>query len=445
MIRPSPQPRSRRPGAVLAGVALLAAVTGCSDSSDSGHLDVAIVSDLPAAPPARSALAVRIAVTDAAGQRQSGVPVEVEATLGGGSVAPATVVTDGDGEAEVTWTLGVAPVRNGLALHAPRSTTLYERFATLETPYEPAPFGDVNAFLTGLGIAGSTEDLAFSPDGERMLMGVRGGLIALDPQGDATQVPLSGDALVNPLGIAFDRAGNLWIADSGVGALMRVSPAGEVTTALTSDGTQPLSGPNYVAIGPDDRVYLSDPCLGELIRFDPERGVVDSVLTFDLPTEGGPNGLAFDRSGTRLWLATENTGLLCGHSFVPITDPLAGLYAVDVDDSGFGTRTTIATGVALFGDGVAFDDEDNLYAIFDTQRDFMLEESAIWILPSGRDQLVKLAAVHGRVLANVAFGTPPFGSGSLYIALLAVPPFTPETARGAERLDLGIGGLPLLP
>lgn len=445
MTKPSPRPRSRRPAAVLAGMVLLASVAGCSDSSESGRLDVSVVSELPAAPPARSVLPVRIAVTDEQGQRQGGATVEVAATLGGGSVAPATVVTDGDGEAEFTWTLGVAPVRNGLALRARRSTTFYEAYATLETPYEPAPFGDVNAFLGDLGIPGSTEDLAFAPDGERMLMGVRGGLIALDPQGTATQVPLSGDALVNPLGIAFDRAGNLWVADSGAAALRRVSPAGEVTTALTSDGTQALSGPNYVAIGPDDRVYLSDPCLGELIRFDPERGVVDAVLTFDLPTEGGPNGLAFDRTGTRLWLATENTGLLCGHSFVPITDPIAGLYAVDVDDAGFGARATIAAGVALFGDGVAFDDEDNLYAIFDTQRDFMLEESAIWILPSGRDQLVKLAAVHGRVLANLAFGSPPFGDGSLYIALLAVPPFTPEAARGAERLDLGIAGLPLLP
>lgn len=83
--------------------------------------------------------------------------------------------------------------------------------------------------------------------------------------------------------------------------------------------------------------------------------------------------------------------------------------------------------------------------IFDTQRDFMLEESAIWVLPAGRDQLEKLAAVQGRVLANLAFGAPAFGEGELYIALLSVPPFTPTTTRGAERLEVGIPGLPLLP
>lgn len=83
--------------------------------------------------------------------------------------------------------------------------------------------------------------------------------------------------------------------------------------------------------------------------------------------------------------------------------------------------------------------------IFDTQKDFMLEESAIWVLPAGSAQLEKLASVRGRVLANLAFGTPPFGAGELYISLLAVPPFTPATARGAERLSIGIPGLPLLP
>ncbi|MEW6271272.1 MAG: hypothetical protein AB1689_18480, partial [Thermodesulfobacteriota bacterium] len=39
----------------------------------------------------------------------------------------------------------------------------------------------------------------------------------------------------------------------------------------------------------------------------------------------------------------------------------------------------------------------------------------------------------------------PFGDETLYVALLAVPPFTPADARGAERIAVGIPGLPLLP
>lgn len=431
-------------GALAPAVLAATLLSACSDADSPAPYEIEVTSGLPVTVPAGTVLPVEIEVRDA-GVPRAGVDVGVAVALGGGSVDPVFVRTDAGGRARFSWTIGVAPVANQVALSAPRSIHFFGTRATLAEPYAPEPFGDVNAFLASLGIEGSTEDLAFTPDGERLLLGVPGGLIALDAAGSASQVPLRGEALDNPLGIAFDRAGNLWVADSGRGALMRVSPAGEVSTALTTDGTNALVGPNYVAIGPDDRIYLSDPCLGELIRFDPERGVVDAVLRFDLVTEGGPNGFAFDFTGERLWLVTENTGLLCGHPFVPITDPIASLFAIDVGEAGFGARETIAASFALFGDGVAFDTENNLYAIFDTERDFMLEESAIWVLPSGSAQLEKLAAVRGRVLANLAFGTPAFGAGQLYIALLAVPPFTPTTARGAERLEIGIAGLPLLP
>jgi len=445
MPMPTPPIRLRTLRAALAPAVLLAMLlSACSDADAPEPYDIELVSGLSSTVPAGTVLPVEIEVRDG-DDPQAGVAVEIAAALGGGSVDPTSVRTDARGRARFAWTIGIAPVANQLALSAPRSTHFYATRATLAEPYAPSPFGDVNAFLANLGVDGSTEDLAFTPDGERLLLGVPGGLLALDPAGNASQVPLQGEALDNPLGIAFDRKGFLWVADSGRGALMRVAPGGEVTTALTSDGTGPLVGPNYVAVGRDDRIYLSDPCLGELIRFDPERGVVDAVLTFDLVTEGGPNGFAFDATGERLWLVTENTGLLCGHPFVPITDPIASLFAIDVDDAGFGARETVASSFALFGDGVAFDAENNLYAIFDTQRDFMLEESAVWVLPSGSAQLEKLAAVRGRVLANLAFGTPAFDEGELYIALLAVPPFTPPTARGAERLTIGIPGLPLLP
>lgn len=441
--------RATRPASTHAArfvaLLLLATLAACSDAPDGGNALQFEVSGLVPVADAGSTLPLVVTVKDAGGATQAGVAVDASAVLGGGSVAPASGITDDAGQVEFAWTIGVAPVQNTIQLAAGRSTSFFDVDANVVVPYEPTPFGDVNAYLEQHGIAGSTEGLAFTPDGERLILGVPGGLIALDPAGNVSPVPLRGDPIVNPLGIAFDRDGNLWVADSGGKALRVVSPDGEVTTRLTTSGERALAGPNYVAIGPDDRVYLSDPCLGELLRFDPSSNAVDAVMTFDLPTEGGPNGFAFDASGTKLWLATENTGLLCGHPFVGITDPIAGLFAIDVGEAGFGARETIAANVALFGDGVAFDAEGNLYAIFDTERDFMLEESAIWVLPAGGTELEKLAAVRGRVLANLAFGTPPFGSGTMYIALLAVPPFTPATARGAERLELGIPGLPLLP
>lgn len=428
-----------------ATVLLLLWATACSDGDRAASPEL-VVGDVQPEIRAGTVAAVRVSARDASGSPAPGVEIAVSDVRGGGSVSPASAVTDASGVAAFDWLIGVPPVDNQVTFTAGRSlasTTLVR--ATLAAPYQPEPFGDVDEFLKEAGLDGSTEDLEFTPDGERLLLAVPGALLALDPAGNVEIVPLTGEPLLNPLGLAYDRDGNLWIADSGQNALLKVAPDGNVTKALTTDGTQDLVGPNYVAVGPDGRIYLSDPCIGELIRFDPERGVVDAVLSFDLPTEGGPNGFAFDPGGTRLWLATENTGLLCGHPFVGITDPIASLFAIDVDDAGFGDVETVAADFALFGDGAAFDVEGNLYVIFDTQRDFMLEESAIWVLPTGSAQLEKLASVQGRVLANLAFGTPPFGEGELYIALLAVPPFTPASARGAERLRVGIPGLPLLP
>lgn len=438
-----PDPLRRSHGAVL--VLLLSLLVGACSDGGGARVELAVVGDVPATAAAGSRLPVVVAARDANGGVAAGVAVDAAVALGGGSIEPPRAVTDASGQAAFTWTVGVAPVANEVVLSADRAQAAASTRATLAAPYEPAPFGDVDAFLDAQGLAGSTEDLEFTPDGQRLLLAVPGALLALDPAGNAEIVPLTGEPLVSPLGLAYDRDGILWIADSGQSALLKVTPDGNVTKALTSDGTQDLVGPNYVAVGPDGRVYLSDPCIGELIRFDPQRGVADAVLSFDLPTEGGPNGFAFDPTGKRLLLATENTGLLCGHSFVGITDPIATLFAIDVDDAGFGDVETVVADFALFGDGAAFDVEGNLYVIFDTQKDFMLEESAIWVLPAGGAQLERLASVRGRVLANLAFGTPAFGEGELYIALLAVPPFTPPSARGAERLSVGIPGLPLLP
>jgi sugar lactone lactonase YvrE len=218
-----------------------------------------------------------------------------------------------------------------------------------------------------------------------------------------------------------------------------------VRTALTSDGNRPLQSPNYVALDARGRIYLSDPCLGVLLRYDPAADMVDATADFDLPAEGGPNGLAFDAEGRRLYVATENTGLLCLHTFVPLTEEIAGLFAFDVSEAGFGARETVLARFALFGDGVAFDVEGNLYVIFDTQANFMLEESAVWVLPAGESEPAKFVAASNHVLANLAFGTGAFGETTLYIARLAVPPFTAPETRGAERIPVGIRGLAVPP
>ncbi len=415
---------------------------------DAGAPEPESLAFVPAAPPqaapAASEIALRVRVTDAAGTALPGVALTALVSRGGGTLTPGEAVSDAAGEVVFHWTLGPAPVLNRLVVAAgPQSLTADVR-AEVAAPYAPEPFSDVNAFLEAEDVTGSTEDLAFSPTGQ-LVIGVPGGLLALGPAGTIERLPLSGASLVTPLGIAYDRAGRLWVADSGAQALFAVAPDGNVTPVAGADGETPFVGPNFVAVGPADEVLLSDPCLGVLLKIDPESGAVLDRVAFDLPTQGGPNGFAFDAGASRLWLVTENTALLCRQSGVELTAPLAGLFRVAYGPEGFGELETVQAGVGLFGDGVALDVEGNLYAIFDRQENMRLSESTVWVLPEGEAQLVPWLSVNDRVLANLAFGEPPFAAGSLFLTRLAVVPFTPAEARGLEQTHAGIAGLPLLP
>ena len=79
-------------------------------------------------------------------------------------------------------------------------------------------------------------------------------------------------------------------------ALRRVGLDGAVTTLVTEDADGALEAPNHVAVGPDGDVFFSDPCKGRVYRADQETGAISGVITMELPTQGGPNGIALDAS-----------------------------------------------------------------------------------------------------------------------------------------------------
>ena len=371
--------------------------------------------------------------------------LELFVTAGGGLVPDR--VSDGT---PFQWQLGPAPIRQELSVHRADTGAEIKRaaiVAALDAPVAASPFADVNAWMSAEGIEGSTEDLAFSATGDAVVMGIPGGLIEVNAQGKVSRRPTSGDPLVGPLGVAFDRQGRLWVADSKGAALRRVATDGVVTTALTADddGTD-LQAPNYVAIDREDRVLLTDPCIGRLLRLDPKSGEVDARQDFDLLTEGGPNGVALDSEGRWIYLLTENTALLCADATIKpdLQAPIAGLFRIELKDGGFGPHETIAAGIGLFGDGLAFDLEGNLYVVGDRVENFALKETFIAVLRKGESQLVPFVSGSGFVIANVAFGRGGFGATTLYAALLTVPPFTKTTTRGLMKVEVGVGGLPLL-
>ncbi len=451
---------------LLTAAAVLLAAAGCDSDECSGAdcdtkapagLVFEVVDAAPAAAPAGTLVAAPLqlrASLDGVGLQAADLEVTVE--RGGGEASVAVVPGAEEGLIALSWTLGAAPVlqrlRVALAADPSVAALVWQTVATPDPALQPSPFGDVDGWLAAANIKGSTEDLAFgvvagSAD-IRLVIGVPGGLAAMATDGSIAHVPLTGDPIDHPLGVAFDSAGVLWVADSEGLAVRRVAVDGTVTTPFTTDGKQAFVGPNFVATMPGDRILVSDPCLGELIRFNTATSTTDAIHAFDLPTEGGPNGFAFDATGERLFVVTENTALLCNQTkTVKLDAPLASLYVIDFAKGGFGVHTPVegATQMGLFGDGMAFDGEGNLFFVIDTQKDFALDESQIWVLPAEGGPPAKVLAVKDQLIANVAFGHGGFGPTLLYASLLSVEPFTPPESRGVVSVDLGLTGQALIP
>lgn len=390
---------------------------------------------------------VTMLVQDPAGKPVQGASVSWQVMLGGGKVSSTSTFSDSAGLAKVDWTLGPAPLRQrvlALVSSGPLQGigANLDVVASLPQAYTPETWGDVEAALTAAKIDGSTEDLAFGPDG-LLHLGLPGGLATVDATGKTTMRKLSGDALVQALGIAFDSAGKLWVADSKGHALRKVSPEGVVSTVLTKVGDADLAMPNDVAVDSQGRIWLTDSCGGNLLRYDPKTAQVDRQYSFDAAKDGGPNGLAISQDG-QVWMTTENIALFCGKS-VPLQDPVAGLYVID--PTAVAAQPKLVKGaMGLFGDGLTFDAEGNLYAIFDREKDLALTESTVWLFTpeaqAGKAEPVRFLSAPDRVYANCVFPPPAakaFGPTRLYLSLLAVPPFT--TARGLARFDTGVAGL----
>ncbi|HOA14048.1 MAG TPA: hypothetical protein PKH54_00885 [Myxococcota bacterium] len=391
---------------------------------------------------------------------QSGVTVSFEIVFGGGMISQAAVVTDASGIASTTWTAGPISGRAVLRASIDQAAVFIDHHVDVAAvqPLVPQPFGDVGALLEGAGIDGSTEGLVFD-DAGRLFLAVPGNLVAMRPDGTAQLVPVDGDGLTSPLGMAWDYLRKvIWVADAGSVRKVSISEVGGTitATATTMAGFDGLVTPNSVAIADNRYVYFTDSCTGGVYRFQPDADtvVLETVAMFDVTVRGGPNGLAFDGSGL-LWVTTENVGLLCPDSGADVTLNHGGLYSIDLSGGLAGgpvQPTPRLEGFAMFGDGLAFDADGTMYVIFDMFDGFTLTDSSVWVVPASADEppykVISAPVPDGatspdRLIANIAWGYDEFGSSRLYMSLLAVVLVVSE--RGAMVVDVGIGGQSLLP
>ena len=165
-----------------------------------------------------------------------------------------------------------------------------------------ARFGDPFA------VAVDAEGAAYVADA-----GDTGRVRKIDPDGNVTTLPGSFET---PSGLALDKSGNLFVAETGANAIRKISPDGAVTT-LAGDGVAGFrdgpaalarfNGPIGIAVDDKDNVYVAD-SYNDRIRVISSDGQVRTLAGQDAPgTADGlgsgaafdtPTGIAIDRHGS---------------------------------------------------------------------------------------------------------------------------------------------------
>lgn len=225
----------------------------------------------------------------------------------------------------------------------------------------------------------------------------------------------------SPVGMGFDTAGNLYVAEWGAGRVARIDPQGN-----RSVFAEELSGPSGLAVGPDGSVYVASYSRDEIYRF-----AADGSRSVHVTGLATPAGIGFDRAG-RLIIANRRTHqILAASGNGPLVAVIEGLNvpvgAVQTPDGGYvvsnigggvtilrpdGTRFEAGSTFATPGPGIAVTREGRVF-IVDYGGTTVRE-----ILPDGRSRAVAdgLRSPVGLVLApdGRSLLTAAWGDGTIY-------------------------------
>ena len=174
----------------------------------------------------------------------------------------------------------------------------------------------------------------------------------------ATIVTTPSAGLTTLAGVAFDAAGNLWVASDDDSLLLAFAPG-----ALASSGTKAasrvitptrgsLSGPIGLAFDSQQRLWVVNHLSATVVRFDPAQlaagGVQTPALVLSVP--GTPVAIAFDGAGS-LWVSDNQLRVIYKYT------------AAQLAASGSPRPAFVLTAADSFVNptGVAFDGAGNLW------------------------------------------------------------------------------------
>lgn len=213
----------------------------------------------------------------------------------------------------------------------------------------------------------------------------------------------------HPRGITVAPDGNIYVSDTGSQRIRRITPAGVVTTPMTSNYT--LFYLEGIAVAADGTIYVIDQGNSTVVRVDSDgnatifagtrqhQGSADGVginASFS-----APDGLVLDASGSTLYVADSGNGTIRKIDVATAqVSTLAGTAGVigHADGTGAAASFNINPALTVSGGGLSLDDAGNLI-LADTSNGTVRR-----ITPAG--VVTTLAGVAGKI-GNLPNATPP--------------------------------------
>lgn len=257
------------------------------------------------------------------------------------------------------------------------------------------PLLNIEAFEVFVRGLDHPEGLAFDSDYNLWAGGELGQIYCVDSKSTAREVAILGGFC---LGLTFSRKQNLWVCNSGLGALQEVDRNGRLLNTIDRVGDAKLETPNFSVFDSEGNLYFSDSG-----SWGKENGYIyrlrasGKVERFSGPY-AFPNGLALSADERSLYVAQS---LKDNVLRIPI---LPDGQAADAE--------VFADGLHRVPDGLAFDTDGNLYVTC------YATHNLYRVSPEGDVALLAYDPM-GTMLAaptNLAFGPPE--SGEIYVANL---------------------------
>ncbi len=252
------------------------------------------------------------------------------------------------------------------------------------------------------------------------VIGTAAGNGTLGKSGDGG--PATSAQLSRPYGVAFDKTGNLYIADPVYGAIRRVTPDGIISTFLQMPSP---SGPTGLAVDSAGNLYIADQWNNLVLKVS-SGGTVTTVAgngTAGFSGDGGaaaaaqlnaPRGVAVDAAGS-LYIADALNSRIRKVSSDGIITTLAGNGSLSYSGDG-----GLAANAQLSGPrGLAVDGSGNLFiADFDNNMVRKISASGIIITVAGNG-VAGFSGDSGRATSaqlNGPWGVAVDRTGNLFIA-----------------------------